>query len=98
MPRTYHSVNISREQQMFLKLLNDYEIEIFSISEIEKILNHPFSNLNGILENLESKGFLSRIERGKYCLANFRDENVIGSFISGDGAVAYWSALNYHGL
>jgi predicted transcriptional regulator of viral defense system len=98
MPRTYHSVNVSREQQMFLKLLNDYEVEIFSISEIEKILNHPFSNLNGILENLESKGFLSRIERGKYCLANFRDENVIGSFISGDGAVAYWSALNYHGL
>ena len=57
MPRTYHSVNISREQQMFLKLLNDYEVEIFSISEIEKILNHSFSNLNGILENLEAKVF-----------------------------------------
>ena len=50
------------------------------------------------MENLENKGFLSRIERGKYCLANFRDENVIGSFISGDGAVAYWSTLNYQGL
>ena len=98
MPRTYHSVNISREQQEFLKLLTDYEVDIFSISEIEKILNHTFENLNPIAENLENKGFLSRIEAGKYCRANFRDEKVIGCFISGNGAVAYWSALNYHGL
>lgn len=78
--------------------INDYEVEIFSISEIEGILNSKFDNLNAILENLEGKGFLSRIEQGKYCRANFRDEKVIGYFISGDGAIAYWSALNSHGL
>jgi predicted transcriptional regulator of viral defense system len=98
MPRTYHTVNISREQQEFLKLLTDYEVDIFSISEIEKILNHKFGNLNPIAENLEDKGFLSRIEAGKYCRANFRDEKVIGCYISGNGVIAYWSALNYHGL
>jgi predicted transcriptional regulator of viral defense system len=98
MSRTYHSVNISKDQQAFQKLLSDYEIDIFSISDIEDMLNHKFNNLNAILENLESKGFLSRIEKGKYCRANFHDEKVIGSFISGNGAVAYWSALNYHGL
>jgi predicted transcriptional regulator of viral defense system len=98
MPRTYHSVNISREQQEFLKLIADYEVDIFSISEIENVLNHKFENLNAVLENLENKGFLSRIEVGKYCRTNFRDEKVIGSFISGNGAIAYWSALNYHGL
>lgn len=98
MSRTYHSVNISREQQEFLKLITDYEVDIFSISEIEKILNYKFDNLNTILENLANKGFISRIEVGKYCRANFKDEKVIGCYISSNGAVAYWSALNYHGL
>ncbi|MDP4275396.1 MAG: hypothetical protein Q8907_14065, partial [Bacteroidota bacterium] len=98
MSRTYQSVNISKEQQKFLKLIADYEVDIFSISEIEKIVNHKFDNLNAVLENLEKKDFLSRIETGKYCRANFRDEKVIGCYISGNGAVAYWSALNTHGL
>ncbi len=98
MPRTYHSVNILKEQQEFLKLIADYEVDIFSVSEIENILNHKFNNLNALLENLENKGFLSRIEVGKYCRANFRDEKVIGTYISGNGAIAYWSALNSHGL
>ena len=98
MSRTYHSVNILQEQQEFLKLINDQEVDIFSSSELEELLNFKFANLNAILENLVNKGFLYRIERGKYCKANFSDEKVIGSFVSGSGALAYWSALNYHGL
>jgi predicted transcriptional regulator of viral defense system len=98
MPRTYHSVNITKEQQDFLKLMNDFEIDIFSIYNIENSLDNEFPNLNIILENLVRKGFLSRIEKGKYCRANFNDEKVIGCFISDSGAIAYWSALNAHGL
>jgi predicted transcriptional regulator of viral defense system len=98
MPRAYHSVNITKEQQDFLKLINDFEIDIFSIYNIENSLDTEFPNLNIILENLVRKGFLSRIEQGKYCRANFKDEKVIGCFISDSGAIAYWSALNTHGL
>jgi predicted transcriptional regulator of viral defense system len=98
MPRSYHSVNITKEQQDFLKLINDFEIDIFSIYNIENSLDTEFHNLNIILENLVRKGFLSRIEQGKYCRANFNDEKVIGCFISDSGAIAYWSALNAHGL
>ncbi len=98
MSRTYHSVNILKDQQQFLKLIDENEIDIFTISEIDKATNYNFSNLNSILENLVNKGFLSRIEKGKYCRANFRDEKVIGTFMTGSGAIAYWSALNYHGL
>jgi predicted transcriptional regulator of viral defense system len=98
MPRTYHSVNITKEQQDFLKLINDYEIDIFSIYNIENSLDTEFPNLNIILENLVRKGFISRIEQGKYCRANFNDEKVIGCFISDSGAIAYWSALNAYGL
>lgn len=98
MSRTYHSVNITKEQQDFLKLMNDYEIDVFSIYNIENSLDTEFPNLNIILENLVRKGFLSRIEQGKYCRANFNDEKVIGCFISDSGVIAYWSALNAHGL
>jgi len=98
MARVYQSTNISKEQQEFIKRLNDYEIDVFSITDIEKLLNTEIVNLNAILENLVKKEFLLRIEKGKYCRSNFSDEKVIGCFISEVGAIAYWSALNYHGL
>jgi predicted transcriptional regulator of viral defense system len=98
MARRYLSVNVSQEQQEFIRLLDEYEIDIFSIETIPGLIEKQFSNLNEILENLVDKKFLSRIEKGKYCRANFRDELIIGTFIAKEGAVAYWSALNRHGL
>ena len=98
MPRTYKSINISEEQQRFIRLLDDFEIEIFNLAEIESLVGVKFQNLNIILENLASKNFLTRIERGRYCRSNFRNENVIGCFLAKDGTVSYWSALNKHGL
>ncbi|HNP18192.1 MAG TPA: hypothetical protein PKL31_07160 [Fulvivirga sp.] len=81
-----------------MKLLDEYEIDIFRFEEIERIINRKFSNLNEVLENLVHKELLSRIERGKFCKVNFRDEFVIGTFVTNKGVVAYWSALNLHGL
>ena len=98
MARRYLSKHILEDQQEFIKLLDDHEIDIFTIGEIEKMIGKLFNNLHGILENLIEKEFLSRIERGKYCRHNFRDELVIGCKLVDDGAVAYWSALNRHGL
>jgi len=89
---------MSETQQRFIKLIDDFEIQIFNLAEIESLINEKFPNLNSILQNLAAKGFLTRIERGKYCLSNFRNENVIGCYLAKDGAVAYWSALNRHGL
>ena len=54
--------------------------------------------INELIENLVHKKILSRIERGKYCRSTFRDEKVIGCFLTSDGVIAYWSALNLHGL
>jgi len=81
-----------------MKLLDEYELEIFRFEEVEIQINRKFDNLNEVLENLVHKDLLSRIERGKFCRANFRDENVIGAFVVKEGTVAYWSALNLHGL
>lgn len=94
----YISLNLTQSQLEFVKLLEEYEIDIFRFEEIESQLDQKFENLNEILENLVHKELLSRIEKGKFCRANFRDENVIGTFVVRQSAVAYWTALNLHGL
>jgi len=88
---------ITIEQMDFLKYLETEEIQVFSVEDTK---NFHFQGeiTNELLENLTKKNFLTRIERGKYCRANFRDENVIGTFLARNSAVAYWSALNLHGL
>jgi len=85
-------------QNDFVKYLDEEEVSIFEIQNLKNTLDLGNRTVNEIVENLVVKGFLSRIERGKYCRANFRDENVIGTFLAKESAVAYWSALNLHGL
>jgi len=94
----YISTNLNKVQISFLKLLDDFEIQLFRFNEIEDQINQKFDNLNEVLENLVQKELLTRIERGKFCRPNFRDENVIGTFVVENSAIAYWSALNLHGL
>jgi len=88
---------ITTEQMNFLKYLETEEIQVFSVEDTKKF-DFQGEFTNELLENLTKKEFLTRIERGKYCRANFREENVIGTFLAKDSAVAYWSALNLHGL
>lgn len=95
---SYISVNLTQKQLEFLQLLDYHEIDIFTIDTIEKSIGKKVKNLNEILENLVQKKLLSRIEKGKYCRYNFRDEMTISNYLADDGIVAYWSALNRHGL
>jgi predicted transcriptional regulator of viral defense system len=94
----YISANLSGEQLRFMKLLDELEVEYFHFGEIEAQFNLDFDNLNEVLENLVHKALLHRIERGKYKRVNFSDVHVIGTFIAKQSAIAYWSALNLHGL
>jgi len=94
----YISSNLTKAQILFLHLLNENEIEYFTISEIEEQLSHKFNNINEVLENLVQKKFLYRLQKGYYAVKNFTNQNVIGTFISQNRPVAYWSALSIHGL
>ena len=95
---TYISENITHSQKAVMLMLDEYEIDIFSLSDLKQIVNDPLVDINEIIENLVHKKFISRIERGKYARVNFRDERVIGCFLVPDGTISYWSALNLHGL
>lgn len=98
MARAYISGNLNTKQQDFIHFIDEYEISIFSLAAIESNLHRTFDNLNEILENLVQKKFLVRLERGKYCRSTFKNDMVIGCFLTTGGTVAYWSALNLHGL
>jgi len=95
---TYISKNITQSQLEFIRQLDDLELDIFSLPQLINILHGQKENINEILENLVNKKVLTRIERGKYCRPNFKDESVIGCHIVEDGCVSYWTALNKHGL
>lgn len=95
---TYISENLTQSQLDLMLLLDEYEMDIFTLDDVKKLVPEQEQEVNEIIENLAHKRILSRIERGKYCRANFRDEKVIGCFLVADGAIGYWSALNLHGL
>jgi hypothetical protein len=74
---TYISENLNQQQIDFMLLLDDYELDIFTLDELKKQFSQQFIDINELVENLVHKKILSRIERGKYCRANFNDEKVI---------------------
>lgn len=55
---------------------------------------------------MEDRGFIERIEKGKYLIIPLESEKgkytlnefVIASYLVEPSAIAYWSALHYHGL
>jgi predicted transcriptional regulator of viral defense system len=94
---TYISENLTQNQISFMLMLDEYEMDIFTLKELKQFKTDQFEDINELVENLVHKKILSRIERGKYCRSNFQDEKVIGTRLVEDGAIAYWSALNLHG-
>ncbi|HLG02955.1 MAG TPA: hypothetical protein VI731_05130 [Bacteroidia bacterium] len=89
---------ITKHQLSFIRLLDEYEINIFTLENIHKKAGIPLKHIKEITKRLIQKGFLIRLEKGKYCRHNFNDEWVISNYLVKDGVVAYWSALNRHGL
>ena len=59
-----------------------------------------------LLSRLEKRGWIERIERGKYVIIPLSSEKgeftlhefVIGSLLVSPSCISYWSALNHHGL
>jgi predicted transcriptional regulator of viral defense system len=91
-------IKINRNEERFIKFINDYELDIFTFDELQSHKHLNIQYLQDTLESLVNRAFLNRIEKGKYCRHNFRNEYVIGNYLANGGSIAYWSALNIHGL
>lgn len=80
--------------------------KVFTVEEATKVSGIDRNVLKVILSRLEKKGWVERIEKGKYMVIPLGarkgeytlNEFVIGSLLVNPSAIAYWSALNYHGL
>lgn len=81
-----------------LKLLDEYELDIFTAESFETLIGEVLEEWMPQLRTLIRNQLFYIIEKGKYCHHNFRDEYVIGNYLAPEGAIAYWSALNLHGM
>jgi predicted transcriptional regulator of viral defense system len=81
-----------------IKILDDYELDIFDAAIFESSTGESLAKWMNPLRSLIRNEMVIILEKGKYCRHNFNDELVIGSFLANGGAIAYWSALSYHGL
>ena len=78
----------------------------FTFEEARKILGTSRSITKVLLYRLEKKGWIERIEKGKYMIIPLGAEKgkytlnefVIGSMLVRPYAIAYWSALHHYGL
>jgi predicted transcriptional regulator of viral defense system len=93
-----------RNIDILKKLANKQNI--FTFQDIKKISGLDKKILNKIMFRLEKKGWIERIEKGKYMIIPLEakkgkytlNEFVIGSLLVKPYCIAYWSALNYYGM
>ena len=78
----------------------------FTFRDAQNILGADYSVTKVILSRLEKRGWIERIEKGKYMIIPLGAEKekytlhefLIASMLINPYAIAYWSALNYYGL
>ena len=78
----------------------------FTIEDAEQISHANKDVLKVILSRLEKKGWIERIEKGKYVIIPLGAEKgkytlhefVLGSYLVDPCIISYWSALNYYGF
>jgi predicted transcriptional regulator of viral defense system len=80
----------------------------FSIEDARRILDHKESDpTRQFLERLQTKGWIRRIRRGRFAvipLSSGKDrtpqlhEFIVAMELVSPATVAYWSALNHHGM
>jgi len=82
------------------------EGQVFSFDQLYKKTQIKKEMLSVILSRLEDRGFIERIEKGKYLIIPLGSEKgkytlhefVIGSYLVEPSAISYWSALHYYGM
>ncbi|MDR2425450.1 MAG: hypothetical protein LBD59_12175, partial [Prevotellaceae bacterium] len=81
-----------------LKIISDNELFIFGIEDLLTLADRSYSDLKYALSTLCEAGLIYRLEQGLYCMRNYKNTYPIANLLLKDSAIAYWSALNLHGL
>jgi predicted transcriptional regulator of viral defense system len=78
----------------------------FSFDQLYRKTRISKQALSVMLSRLQERGFIERIEKGKYLIIPLGSEKgkytlhefVIGSYLVQPYAISYWSALHHYGL
>jgi predicted transcriptional regulator of viral defense system len=82
------------------------ENQVFSFAQLYQKTHIKKEILGVILSRMEEKGYIERIEKGKYLIIPLGSEKgkytlhefVIASYLVEPSAISYWSALHHYGL
>ena len=85
-------------QKVFMDILDEFGYDIFSVQMIKDTNRLAVEQIHQAIKTLSRTKSIIRLERGKYIRSGFIDSFVIANFLAPDGGIAYWSAMNYHGL
>jgi predicted transcriptional regulator of viral defense system len=85
-------------QKIFIDILDEFGYDIFSVQMIKDTNRLSVEQIYQAIRTLNRSQLIIKLERGKYIRSGFMDSFVIANFLAPDGGVAYWSAMNYHGL
>lgn len=91
-------MNLKLKDAEITNLINDNELSMVNIETLVSLTGLSYLNLKPILRRLVREEQLFSLGGGFYCIRNFRNPYVIGNFVVKKGVIAYWSALNIHGL
>ena len=81
-----------------INILSDNDLSIIDSATLSSLTGCTYVEMKPFIRKLICEEQLFIIEKGLYCVRNFRNPYVIGNAIVKNGSVAYWSALNLHGL
>lgn len=60
---TYLCENLTQSQIDLMLMLDEYEMDIFTLEELKQVADEKYGDVNELVENLVHKQILSRIER-----------------------------------
>lgn len=81
-----------------LNILSDNELSIVDSATLSSLTGRTYVEMKPFIRKFIREGQLFALEKGLYCVRNFRNPYVIGNALVKNSSVAYWSALNLHGL
>lgn len=85
-------------QRILLEIISDNGWDVFNTQMLLSDGRLTRFQINEALRFMLNNGEIRQLEKGKYRRQSYSDEQVIGCFLVPDGGIAYWTALNYHGL
>ncbi len=89
---------INDSKSLLIRYLDENEVKIFHLNTIVKYFEDENVNVRATVEALLKDGIIKSLQKGLYCRSSFHDEFVLAYYLAPKGAVAYWSALHWHGL